>query len=318
MSKVKSEIVSSNGMNTLPGEKFAKVTYTDESVVYYTVSKDTSEDKTYHKVNIPSRLNGHTVAKTEIVNADGHVFMEKIGPLGEGDKTMLVCLQEQVDGLEKDAAVVDATRFIQKEQEMERKLYQESSYRNLLDHECGCKCDRKCLADGAGKAPKFAVYKLQREQSDGASRSESKSGSSDDPSRSTSGSESAVTCAWPECKKKRRSPDNVYSEIHVIECRCDDKLPPHVHQIPVYFCTSKCERLWRRSPLNPLGESSPYKKVIVDPTHSATHLSCASCGKPEGSVKYKKCGRCLRVVYCSPVCQKSNWKTHKPDCKKGV
>merc|ERR1719354_369047 len=30
----------------------------------------------------------------------------------------------------------------------------------------------------------------------------------------------------------------------------------------------------------------------------------------------KKCGACGFVVYCTPACQKLDWKFHKPTCKK--
>ncbi|KAG9022645.1 hypothetical protein FRB95_014511 [Tulasnella sp. JGI-2019a] len=32
--------------------------------------------------------------------------------------------------------------------------------------------------------------------------------------------------------------------------------------------------------------------------------------------EYKRCGSCFKICYCSPQCQKSDWKTHKPDCLK--
>ena len=32
----------------------------------------------------------------------------------------------------------------------------------------------------------------------------------------------------------------------------------------------------------------------------------------------KKCGACGFVVYCTPACQKLDWKFHKPTCKKKI
>jgi len=45
--------------------------------------------------------------------------------------------------------------------------------------------------------------------------------------------------------------------------------------------------------------------------------SCKTCGKGEcgdGSA-LKKCSRCQSVAYCGGDCQKSDWKSHKPNCK---
>lgn len=39
---------------------------------------------------------------------------------------------------------------------------------------------------------------------------------------------------------------------------------------------------------------------------------CSGCFKP--SAKILKCTRCKHVVYCSPECQKLDWKEHKPIC----
>jgi hypothetical protein len=41
-------------------------------------------------------------------------------------------------------------------------------------------------------------------------------------------------------------------------------------------------------------------------------LSCEYC---EG-VASKKCAKCLKVYYCTPACQKLDWKFHKVSCKK--
>ena len=40
-------------------------------------------------------------------------------------------------------------------------------------------------------------------------------------------------------------------------------------------------------------------------------IECANCNKTK---KLKKCARCTIVYYCSTECQKSHWKTHKPNC----
>ena len=46
-------------------------------------------------------------------------------------------------------------------------------------------------------------------------------------------------------------------------------------------------------------------------------VSCAACGKPEpaGGARFGACSGCRAVQYCGPVCQRSDWKRHKPACK---
>ena len=45
---------------------------------------------------------------------------------------------------------------------------------------------------------------------------------------------------------------------------------------------------------------------------------CAACGKWDaggGAVALKRCANCRAIFYCSPACQKKNWKMHKKVCK---
>ncbi|KAK3689435.1 MYND finger [Podospora appendiculata] len=46
---------------------------------------------------------------------------------------------------------------------------------------------------------------------------------------------------------------------------------------------------------------------------------CLFCGRPEGDQPgggaLKKCLRCLEAKYCSPVCQKKDWKRHRSECQ---
>ncbi|KAI0041117.1 hypothetical protein FA95DRAFT_1565725 [Auriscalpium vulgare] len=45
--------------------------------------------------------------------------------------------------------------------------------------------------------------------------------------------------------------------------------------------------------------------------------SCQTCNKTEGAeTKHSRCSRCRAVFYCSPTCQRNDWKHHKPTCTK--
>ena len=43
-----------------------------------------------------------------------------------------------------------------------------------------------------------------------------------------------------------------------------------------------------------------------------------SCTQVEGLSKFKKCSRCMKVAYCSAVCQKRHWTNHKLVCSKAI
>ena len=55
-------------------------------------------------------------------------------------------------------------------------------------------------------------------------------------------------------------------------------------------------------------------------TKSATHKTdpCAACGLNEptdGSVTFVQCGDCRRTRYCTPTCQRTDWKKHRVQCQ---
>ena len=45
--------------------------------------------------------------------------------------------------------------------------------------------------------------------------------------------------------------------------------------------------------------------------------TCNACQAPEGTtLKHKICSACKQVFYCSPECQRADWKAgHKEQCK---
>lgn len=53
-------------------------------------------------------------------------------------------------------------------------------------------------------------------------------------------------------------------------------------------------------------------KLSHKPLDIAKNKSCAYCSKLHCN---RLCGRCKKIYYCSPECQKSHWKTHKHVCK---
>ena len=55
------------------------------------------------------------------------------------------------------------------------------------------------------------------------------------------------------------------------------------------------------------------KKENQSPNDAAAkESSCNKCGKAAKNI----CSRCRTVHYCSVTCQKSDWSTHKLNCKK--
>ncbi|TFK33607.1 hypothetical protein BDQ12DRAFT_614957, partial [Crucibulum laeve] len=75
--------------------------------------------------------------------------------------------------------------------------------------------------------------------------------------------------------------------------------------------------LWRnlapyvtRVALSPLFAVSYLEAVGRDPDAR----KCSVCRR-KGKPRVKECTGCRKVRYCSPECQKSDWKTHKAKCK---
>src|SRR4030067_2729505 len=127
------------------------------------------------------------------------------------------------------------------------------------------------------------------------------------------------------CAKKCPSKNMKYREYHFIQCHCSNtELPDHIHIVPRYYCTTKCERLFKKGIYgNPFHNTNTkvVESVSVDNNSITvgskavedtriTNMSCCGCAKIEGDVKFKKCGRCKKAVYCSRQCQVDNWPSH--------
>ena len=52
--------------------------------------------------------------------------------------------------------------------------------------------------------------------------------------------------------------------------------------------------------------------IKVREAHPRNKEECEKCSKPTT----KKFGACGKVYYCTPACQKLDWKFHKMTCKK--
>ena len=47
--------------------------------------------------------------------------------------------------------------------------------------------------------------------------------------------------------------------------------------------------------------------------------SCKTCGKEAGPGQhFNKCANCRLICYCSTLCQKQDWKEHKPFCQRAT
>jgi len=73
--------------------------------------------------------------------------------------------------------------------------------------------------------------------------------------------------------------------------------------------------LTREDILNDLQGST--KAALKAISHMKKEQMCAKCHKYGGKDgKLKKCSGCNAIFYCSPECQKLDWKRHKHECKK--
>lgn len=50
---------------------------------------------------------------------------------------------------------------------------------------------------------------------------------------------------------------------------------------------------------------------VIDPAVRV----CAGCCCDKSQAKLLRCAGCRQTWYCSPACQRKDWKTHKPTCK---
>ena len=80
---------------------------------------------------------------------------------------------------------------------------------------------------------------------------------------------------------------------------------------------SACEAFLNSVTPKPKAQTGVTKNENVTDKKKPTK-ECNKCKSKigEGGKKLKLCSGCKDVYYCSIECQKSNWKEHKPLCKK--
>ena len=64
----------------------------------------------------------------------------------------------------------------------------------------------------------------------------------------------------------------------------------------------------------------PFKAGLHEDTFARVGAlmtpKCGGCGRVDEQRAFLKCAGCKVTLYCSRACQKKDWKTHKPKCKK--
>jgi len=63
-------------------------------------------------------------------------------------------------------------------------------------------------------------------------------------------------------------------------------------------------------------ETNEVEGVKEDEAQQEAVRVCGKCGKEAENMK--KCSACKMIRYCSPECQKGDWKAHKKSCKKAA
>lgn len=74
----------------------------------------------------------------------------------------------------------------------------------------------------------------------------------------------------------------------------------------------KVKEAYNKPQLNKMGDAEIATMIVA---LRLTNPKCAKCLKPELDYKFKRCGKCKIVLYCSRECQNEHWKSgHKKEC----
>lgn len=122
------------------------------------------------------------------------------------------------------------------------------------------------------------------------------------------------------------------AEMPLCTCGQGVGLPPDLHAwaacapllpfatraaISPLFCVSYVEPVAIDVDYEPSTATTSRKQQTISRKTDSDQASgdvCRACGGP-GKPKLLACSKCKVVKYCSPVCQRNNWKEHKPTCK---
>jgi hypothetical protein len=63
------------------------------------------------------------------------------------------------------------------------------------------------------------------------------------------------------------------------------------------------------------GIPKKWKFSVVRPVDASKRGGIVYCPSPCGKAASKVCSRCKTAAYCSPECQKLQWKSHKRECR---
>ncbi len=81
----------------------------------------------------------------------------------------------------------------------------------------------------------------------------------------------------------------------------------------VYYCSVECQKA------NWLDHNKicgvKHLKMMENPPIFRVENTCMTCHDIKPKMKFKTCGICRRVYYCSVKCQRADWKEHKKTCK---
>ena len=64
----------------------------------------------------------------------------------------------------------------------------------------------------------------------------------------------------------------------------------------------------------PQCKGAPAPAVPTAATAALVRAMCTGCGTHDPDSRMQLCARCRKARYCSPVCQRAHWKTHKKVC----
>jgi hypothetical protein len=56
-------------------------------------------------------------------------------------------------------------------------------------------------------------------------------------------------------------------------------------------------------------------RKLLQSLTDASSLKCYGCGKASSLKRFPTCSRCKTAHYCTPQCQKDDWKNHKKMCR---